>query len=150
MGDKPESSFLHHWFKGFEKAVDRMPEPDRNAIWKECGRACSDSYTKQIYIDVYARSESLRDFCGHLKERFPEMDICLSDDRGCVRIAYRYCACDLVRDGYISTPLLCECSRQGLLYNWEAILGEHKVEVELLQSILGGGDCCRFLIRILI
>ncbi|MCL2810322.1 MAG: hypothetical protein FWD25_00315 [Clostridia bacterium] len=77
------------------------------------------------------------------------MDICVSGDGGYIQLTYRYCACDLVRDGFMSTPLLCECSRQSLLYNWEAVLGEQRVEVELLQSILGGGDCCRFLIRVL-
>ena len=118
-------------------------------IWKECGRACSDSYTKQIYVETYALCENIRDFCARLKERFPEMDICVSGDGGYIQLTYRYCACDLVRDGFMSTPLLCECSRQSLLYNWEAVLGEQRVEVELLQSILGGGDCCRFLIRVL-
>jgi len=146
MEDRP--TFLQHWFKGFEKSMACMPEADRNAVWKACGRACSDSYTKQIYLETYAHAKNINDFCARLKERFPEMDISLSGDGAYVQLTYRYCACDLVRDGYMSTPLLCECSRQSLLYNWEAVLGEQNVEVELLQSILGGGDCCRFLIRI--
>jgi hypothetical protein len=77
------------------------------------------------------------------------MDFHLSDDGKTVELTYQHCACDLVQNGYVNTPLLCECSRQSLLYNWEAVFGEGKVEVELLQSILGGGDCCRFAIRIL-
>jgi len=142
-------AFLRHWFKGFEKSIHRMKPEDRDAVWKECRRACSDSYSKQMYVDAYARSENIRDFCARLQDGFPEMDICPSDDDASIQLTYRYCACDLVRNGYVDTPLLCECSRQSLLCNWEAVLGKRRVEVELLQSILGGGDCCRFVIRIL-
>ena len=50
-----KESFFRYWFKGFEEALDNMDENDRKEIFKHCGRACSDSYTKQIYIDEYAK-----------------------------------------------------------------------------------------------
>ena len=142
-------AFLRHWFKGLERSLCRMTEEDRNAVWRECGKACSDSYTKQVYVDAYARSENIRGFLARLQDALPEMDFCLSDNDRSIHLTYRFCACDLVRKGYVNTPLLCECSRQSLLHNWEAVLGEGRVEVELLQSILGGGNRCRFAIRIL-
>ena len=67
-------------------------------------------------------------------------------DDGTIEVTYHYCACDLVTKGYLKTPSLCECSRQSLKYNWEAVLGSQSIAVELKQSILSGGECCKFLI----
>ena len=139
-----KDSFLQFWFKGFEIAIEDMNETDRNIIFKQCGKACSDSYTKQIYIDEYERSENINDFLIRLKNRFPEIEYQIIKENEIVLLTYRYCACDLVKNKYITTPLMCECSRQSLLYNWGTVIGESKVNIKLLKSILNGDDCCQF------
>ena len=143
-----KESFFRYWFKGFEKALDEMDENDRNEIFKHCGRACSDSYTKQIYIDEYVQADNINDFMARLKTRFPEIEYQIVKDNEEILLMYRFCACDLVKDSYISNPSLCECSRQSLLYNWGSILGEQNVDIKILKSILNGDDCCRFKIKI--
>ena len=143
-----KESFFRYWFKGFEEALDNMDENDRKEIFKHCGRACSDSYTKQIYIDEYAKADCVNDFIARLKTRFLEIDYQIVEDHKEILLMYRFCACDLVKDGYISNPPLCECSRQSLLYNWGSIIGEECVDVELLKSILNGDECCQFRITI--
>jgi len=142
-----EDIFLSHWFKGFEEALEQMDTPSRNALLTQCGKACSNSYSRQIYIEEYRGASGIPDFLLRLKARFPESDFSMMDDGKTIELTYRYCACDLVTKGYLKTPLLCECSRQSLQYNWESALGPQGVTVELLQSILGGNDCCRFRIR---
>ena len=137
-------AFLKYWFKGFENAINHMNINDSEAILKQCGRACSDSYTKQVYIEEYAHSKSIEDFLNRLKERFSEIEYQIIKDDEIILLTYNHCACELVQNGFISTPLLCECSRQSLLYNWETVMGERVVKIELIESILRGSSHCRF------
>ena len=144
-----EDPFLQYWFKGFSKALNDISEEDKKIIFSQCGKACSDSYTKQIYVDEYKNSKTMEDFLSRLKVKFPEMDYLYNKTVGTITLTYHYCACDLVRKGYIKTPSLCECSRQSLLYNWGTVLDGQAFYIRLLKSILGGGDCCQFEIRLL-
>ena len=143
-----KDSFFQYWFKGFEKAISDMDEKNSKMIFSQCGKACSDSYTKQIYIDEYECSENINDFLTRLKNRFPEIEFKIIKDNKIVLLTYHHCACDLVRKGYIKTPLLCECSRQSLLYNWETVIGKQNVKINLLGSILNGDNCCEFEIHL--
>ena len=143
-----KDKFLDYWFIGFNKSIELLDDESRDNIFRECGKACSDSYTKQIYIDEYNAAESFDDFLNRLKIRFPEVSFKVIEKNEIIELTYNYCACDLVNDGYITSPLMCECSRQSLLYNWSSVFGEGKVKVELLQSILEGKPCCKFLIYI--
>jgi len=142
-----DTDFYGCWFRGFEESLDNIGEQDRNTILKHCGRACSDSHTRQIYLDEHKNAADFSDFLSRLQERFPEAEFRVNNDNT-VNLEYKYCGCDLVKNGYISSPVLCECSRQSLLYNWGSIFGESKVSVELKNSILGGNDRCRFEITV--
>jgi hypothetical protein len=139
-----EDNFFKYWFEGFERSIQNLENEDKISILKECGRSCSDSYTKKIYTDEYKSSKDINDFLYRLKSKFPEIEFTVIQENKIFEIAYKYCACDLVKKGYIKNSLLCECSRQSLLNNWSAIFGEDKVEVNLQQSILQGYTCCKF------
>ena len=143
-----KDEFLKYWFEGFERSIQEIDDEARNNIFKECGKSCSASYTKQIYIDEYNASQTFDEFLARLKIRFPEIGFRILRENEEIELTYNFCACDLVKNGYIKTPLLCECSRQSLLYNWGAVFGHDKVIVQLQQSILDGSSFCRFLINI--
>ena len=143
-----KGKFLEYWFAGFNKSIELLDDEAREKIFRECGKACSDSYTKQIYIDEYNSSDSLGDFLERLKVRFPEVSFKVIKDNEIIELTYNFCACDLVKNEYITSPLMCECSRQSLLYNWSSVFGEGNIEVELKQSILEGKPNCKFLIYI--
>lgn len=140
--------FLPYWFRGFDQSLAKLDDTAIDTLMARCGRACSDSYPKQVYIDAYRASETLDAFIARLNDSFDEMAM-RRIDADTIEVAYTHCACDLVRDGYVSNPKLCICSLKNLQYNWEAVLGEGSVECTMEQSILGGGDCCRFLVKIL-
>ncbi|MCL2055141.1 MAG: hypothetical protein FWG90_12010 [Oscillospiraceae bacterium] len=141
--------FFKFWFEGFERSLQNIDDESRKDILKECGKSCSDSYTKQIYLDEYNASQSFDDFLSRLKKRFPEIGFKVIKSNEIIELTYNYCACDLVKSKYVETPLLCECSRQSLLYNWGSAFGRDKVTVQLQQSILGGSSSCKFLINLL-
>ena len=139
-------TFLHYWFEGFVRSIQNLDDKNREIVFKECGKSCSDSYTRQVYFDEYKASHNIDEFLSNLKNRFPEMGFKTIKENEVIELTYNFCACELVTSGYIKTPLLCECSRQSLLNNWGCVFGPDKVNVQLSQSILAGDPCCRFTI----
>lgn len=65
---------------------------------------------------------------------------------------FRYCHCDVVReltrheDADIP-EVFCTCGGGWYVTLWEGVLGE-PVEVELVESVLQGADCCTFRIKL--
>ena len=143
-----KNDFYKYWFEGFERAIHNLDEEARKTIFKECGKSCSESYTKEIYIQEFQSSKNLVEFLCRLKNRFPEVGFIIINENEMVELTYHFCACDLVKEGLVKTPLLCECSRQSLLYNWGSVYGRDNIDVQLMQSILEGNPCCKFLIHI--
>lgn len=140
--------FFKYWFSGFESSLDMIDEASRKQIFTVCGKACSNSYTKQIYLNAKNNSKSEEEFINELRKSFPEVEISVKENGLKYDIIYKYCACDLVRKNYVKSKHLCECSKASLLYNWETIFGEGNVEVELVQSILSGASYCHFIVNI--
>ncbi len=136
-------NFLKHWFGGFEEAINTMDEESRNGILAKCGRACSDSYTRQVFLDAIKCARDDAAFFDSLKKTFSELDIQTIEKGSLYEIRYKFCACDLVKKGFVKTTHLCECSRSSLLYNLESVWGEGNVRVTLVESILAGAPCCR-------
>ncbi|MFX1508081.1 MAG: hypothetical protein ACFFDC_18505 [Promethearchaeota archaeon] len=65
---------------------------------------------------------------------------------------YHYCHCGLVKaslkapDVNIS-PTFCYCGAGWYKTLWEGILGK-RVQIEVLQSVIGGDNCCQFAIHL--
>ena len=57
------------------------------------------------------------------------------------------CTCGLFRRGYVSTPLLCECSRQSILYVLHSLWKDRRFRVTICGSILRGSPCCKMKIE---
>jgi hypothetical protein len=144
-----EDRFLTYWFRGLEEGLGHMSEKERTILLSACGKACSCSYSLGVYQDAYAKTGDIKGFLKNLKSAFPELSYRISEDQMTVTILYDHCACDLYNKGLVKTGLLYECSRQSLLYNWEAVMGEGSVEVEMKGSILQGDERCVFEVKIL-
>ena len=43
---------------------------------------------------------------------------------------------------------VCECSRQSVLYILEQLLPERHITVRTVETVLGGGTCCRFAVTV--
>lgn len=139
-------NFLKYWFGGFDASLSHIDETSRNKIFKECGKACSNSYTRQVFMDAKKEAHDDKDFFAALKKTFTELELEIKE-ANLYEISYKFCACDLVRSGFVSSPYLCECSRSSLEYNLESVWGEGQAEVTLIESILAGAPCCRFLVK---
>lgn len=136
------AEFLNHWFAGFEQGLSGISESGRECLLGECGRACSESYSLQVYRSIREDAADVADFFTKLKSSIPEIDVREADAGKAYEIRYQECLCDLYTEGYIRNGMLCECSRRSLLYNLESVFPELKFEVSLIGSILRGSHEC--------
>ena len=64
------------------------------------------------------------------------------------RLVFLECTCELCKKGYVTTPLLCECSRQSVMYSMQSLWKGKNFNVTLCHSILGGGPDCEMRIEV--
>src|SRR5664279_1052329 len=108
-----EDDFLKSWFAGFDAGIEKLDEINLSAFLCECGKACSDSFPRQMYVEEYEKSADFDDFLNRIKARMKGIDFEKNTD-GSFVVVYSQCYCDLVARGLVRSPKLCECSRQSL------------------------------------
>ncbi|MDD4096423.1 MAG: hypothetical protein PHP22_09310 [Oscillospiraceae bacterium] len=143
-----ENDFLKIWFTGFEQAIHMMKPEERDRLMRPCAKACSDSYPALMFAQAYAGAVDRDEFFESLQTLMKGLSIEKQED-GSAIFSYPCCYCDLYNMGYLSSPILCECSRLNLIANFESAMGKDCVDVTLLQSILGGAESCKLLVRFL-
>ena len=115
---------LSDWFKGFEKGIAHLSPEQRSAFFSECGKNCMNGGTLSIYRKLYEDAGGDMDIFFQLANGLP----------GC-------------KKGYITTPMLCECSRQSVLYSLQSLWKGRDFQVKLCHSILQGGKDCKMRIE---
>ena len=122
------------------KSIDKhLDNEEKVKLLEDCGRACAGRHAKleaakhKGHLDGWL--EALSKWIG------PEN---VRKDGNSIWIVYSKCFCPLVKD---SPPLLsytyCNCSRGWLKEVFETVL-ERPVEVKLEDSVMRGGNQCRF------
>lgn len=144
MEDTP---FYRQWFRGINEFLETA-EPEALAAFIERSAAsCSASYSRGVYERAFAGSPDLASALDKLKREFADFDYTLEGNR--IEIRYARCGCDLVNDGFITSPKLCACSVASCRKNFEAALGPGSVSVELRESVLRGDGRCALVVTIL-
>lgn len=110
------------------RCVHNTVLPIQRKQFEECGRSLDEQYKK------YGRTEYF--FAniiepGHVYE-----------------MGYPRCVCEEALNGTIKDASFCECSRQSILYVLENLLPEKTIEVETIETVLGGGERCRFKVTV--
>lgn len=59
-------------------------------------------------------------------------------------IGYPACVCPEVLSGQATDPAHCECSRQSILYILGELVPDKTIDVEVIETVLGGAPTCRF------
>ena len=139
-----DEAFLTCWFKGFEDGLEAMDTETRSRLLAHCARRCADTGVLQTHLHHYEVVGGDRDaFYRRLSE--------IGGVRGEVivpgreyAICFPDCACDLHTDCGVSTPLLCECSRQSVRYVAETVWKGYRVRVIPEGTVLSGAVKCRF------
>lgn len=134
---------LSDWFKGFEKGLARLSQEQRATFFSECGKNCVKSGVLPVYKALYESAG------GNLDRFFSEANElpgvkCEVIEKGSVyHLYFMECTCELYRKGYVQTPLLCECSRQSILYVLHSLWKDKTFRVALCNSILQGDKICK-------
>ncbi len=140
--DKDQENFLSYWFSGYANGLEQMDESAQDTLLRACGLACGRSYTFQVFAEAFARSANLDEFLTELARVFPASKYeRVAVDK--IKVSIAQCGCDLVRLGWVKSPIQCKCSVYNLQQNFAHVL-QKPVQVRLLSSILGGAEICEF------
>lgn len=139
---------LSDWFKGFEKGIARLSPEQRSAFFSECGKNCVDGGTLSIYRKLYEDAGGDMDIFFQLANGLPGVKGEVVEKGRIYYLTFLECTCHLCKKGYVTTPLLCECSRQSILYSLQSLWKGRDFQVKLCHSILQGEPNCKMRIEV--
>lgn len=140
---------LSDWFKGFEKGIARLSSEQRAAFFSECGKNCVDGGVFPIYKKLYDEVGGDMDAFFQKVSELPGVKGEIVEKERVYHLVFLECTCGLCKRGYVTTPLLCECSRQSVLYSLQNLWGERHFSVTLCHSILQGGQECQMRVEVM-
>jgi hypothetical protein len=138
--DKDFHHFLKYWFSGLMNGLGELDDVSRKKVLHECGKACSQSYTAQIFREVKQNSSDIDSMLKNLGKRFPGSTY-KRKGSNMIEVTYHKCGCDLVRLGLVKSANWCQCSAFSLQENFQQVLGK-PVSVKIQASILNGAKQC--------
>ena len=139
---------IGNWFKGFEKGLERLSPEQQSAFLSECGRNCVNGGTLSVYQKLHERVQGDMDTFFQMANELPGVRGEVVEKGRVYRLAFLECTCELCKKGYVTTPLLCECSRQSVIYSLQCLWKEKHFTVTLCHSILRGGTDCEMRIEV--
>ena len=140
---------LSDWFKGFEEGIARLSPEQRSAFFSECGKNCVDGGTLSIYRKLYEDAGGDMDVFFQLANGLPGVKGEVVEKGRIYYLTFLECTCHLCKKGYVTTPLLCECSRQSVLYSLQSLWKGRDFQVKLCHSILQGEPDCKMRIEVI-
>ena len=138
---------LSDWFKGFEKGIAHLSPEQRSAFFSECGKNCMNGGTLSIYRKLYEDAGGDMDIFFQLANGLPGVKGEVVEKGRIYYLTILECTCHLCKKGYITTPMLCECSRQSVLYSLQSLWKGRDFQVKFCHSILQGGKDCKMRIE---
>ena len=139
---------LSDWFKGFEKGIAHLSPEQRSAFFSECGKNCVDGGTLSIYRKLYEDAGGDMDVFFQLANGLPGVKGEVVEKGRIYYLTFLECTCHLCKKGYVTTPMLCECSRQSVLYSLQSLWKGRDFQVKLCHSILQGEPNCKMRIKV--
>ena len=150
---------LSDWFKGFEKGIAQLSPEQRAAFFSECSKNCVNGGTLSIYSKLYENANGDMDVFFQMANELPGVKGEVAEKGRVYYLTFLECTCHLCKKGYVTTPLLCECSRQrpllcecsrqSVIYSMQSLWREQKFDVTLCHSILQGGQDCKIRIEVI-
>lgn len=137
------------WFKGFEKGIAKLTAEQREQFFSECGKNCVNGGTLSIYRKLYEDAKGDLDVFFQMANDLPGVKGEVVEKGRIYHLIFLACTCDLCKKGYITTPLLCVCSRQSVIYSMQSLWEELKFNITLCHSILQGKRECKIRIEVI-
>lgn len=138
---------LSDWFKGFESGIARLDMEQRATFFAECGKNCVETGTLQVYKNLYDKAKGDLDLFFLEAAQLPGVNSEIVEKGSAWNLIFSECTCPLHHQGYVATPLLCECSKQSILFVMHTLWKENRFRVTICESVLRGGQCCKMRIE---
>jgi hypothetical protein len=137
-----KTKFINEWILNLMENMDKhLDGKEKINLLEQCGRACAERHAR---AEALKHKGNLDGWLGQFK-KWVGPDNVRMEENG-VRVIYSKCLCPLVQD---RPPLMsetyCNCSRGWLLETFETVM-EKPVKVKMEDSIMQGGEQCRFLV----
>ncbi|MDD2261819.1 MAG: DUF6144 family protein [Candidatus Paceibacterota bacterium] len=156
MQDSPEYENLQPdetaewWKKAVERLENEVGSDKSVTIMRTCGSKCCGNGQRESAKKLMTESSSLIDFLDKLS-KYKVKDGVLEYklvDNNTIIAKHNKCFCGQVRESKekFKNRTYCQCSVEFNKQFFEAALGKN-VDVVLKQSIINGGDCCEFEVK---
>lgn len=135
---------MKYWFKGFENAIEHMEQQERESLFCECGKNCADRWVLNLYKSLYNNVNGDMDLFFQAMNNAENVKGEIVEPGKKYNLFFKKCYCGLYNEGYVTSPVLCECSRQSIIYVFNTLMPDKKFDVEICSTVLRGGDECKF------
>lgn len=142
--DDEFKNFLREWFSGLMEGMERLNRETWPNVLEMTGRACARVHSGELFWKTWEVTKDIDTFIEKINRVMGE-EIYKKLDDNVISASYSECKCPLVRYGLIDSPLICECSPNWLMENFETIL-EKSVTITTEHTILRGAKSCFFTI----
>ena len=105
--------------------------------------------TLAIYRKLYEDAKGNIDVFFQMANELPGVKGEVLEKGRVYQLTFLECTCNLCKKGYVTTPLLCECSRQSVIYSMQSLWKELKFNITLCHSILQGQQDCKIRIEVI-
>jgi len=139
---------LKYWFKGFENAIEHMEKQERESFLFECAKNCVNRGVRNLYGNLYDKVNGDMDLFFKEINNIENVKSEIIESGKKYYMLFKKCTCTLHNEGYMDSPLLCECSRQSVIYVFNSIMSNKDFDVAICSTILRGGTECKFSIQI--
>ncbi|MHA1977215.1 MAG: hypothetical protein ACW98I_09970 [Candidatus Hodarchaeales archaeon] len=137
-------SFLKEWFSGLMEGIEKLNDSTWPKVLEMTGRACAKVHSVKLFNQIWKDSTDFVDFLSLINLAMGEVVYKQIDDHT-LTATYSECKCPLVKSGLVDSPVICECSPNWLLQNFEEIL-DTTVSIKTEKTILRGSENCVFVI----
>lgn len=139
---------IKNWFKGFESGIAQLTPKQREGFFSECGKSCVEHEVLDAYKQLYEKTDGNLDLFFQKANEFTGVKSEIIKKGNEYNLCFSECVCPLHKAGYVNTPLLCECSRQSVLYTMRTLWQDKEFEVALCGTILRGDKECKLNIKV--
>lgn len=140
--------FIREWFTWFEEGMEVVDDKQKSLFFSKCAKNCVKKGVLHMYQEFYRECNNDLDvFFSRLSAKGYGDGLVIEPQR-VYELAFSECTCELSKGGYVKTNQICECSRQSILHVMQTLRPDMSFEVEMLSTILGGSEACRFLVKI--
>lgn len=142
--DEQERSY----FQTLEDGIAQLPIGQQGKVFRQCAVNC----VKNIVLPIMQQRFTLCD--GDLDSFFSdsynsEYSFQKVISKGHVyEFGYPKCFCPLYGSGLVRSAIHCECSRQSILFILEELFPNKKFDVEIIETVIGGANQCKFTINV--